>query len=169
MSTVIKAMPLRAKTSVRPGALRGARQASAVQQRGISVQRPSALTMKKVLGHAPPAAPPDDPSKLHPLAQLRAALEWSRARLANVMSCSDRALVNWEHGEPMSAIYSAKFREIQGVFDELKEIMPASEVGPWLVTDLEEFDDLSPADLIRRGETGRLWASLFHLRTGMPD
>jgi len=125
--------------------------------------------MKKVLGHTPLAAPPNAPSKPHPLAQLRAALDWSRARFANVMSCSDRALVNWEHGEPMSAIYSAKFREIQDVFDELTEIMPAREVGAWLMTDMEEFDDLSPADLIRRGETGRLWASLFHLRTGMPD
>ena len=40
--------------------------------------------------------------------------------------------------------------------------MPAPEVGRWLMTEMDEFDGLSPADLIRRGETSRLWASLFH-------
>ena len=29
--------------------------------------------------------------------------------------------------------------------------------------------DLRAADLIRRGEAGQLWRSLFYLRTGMPD
>jgi hypothetical protein len=85
------------------------------------------------------------------------------------MCCSDRALVNWEQGEPMSAIYAAKFREVQNLYAELKEIMPSREIGPWLLADMEEFENLSPADLIRRGETGRLWAALFHLRSGMPD
>ena len=85
------------------------------------------------------------------------------------MTCSDRAIVNWEQGEPMSAIYVAKLREIHDLFNEIKEIMPPDQVGAWLTTDMEEFDGLSPADLIRRGETRRLWASLFYLRTGMPD
>ena len=43
------------------------------------------------------------------------------------------------------------------------------EIGPWLLTKMEEFDDRTPADLIANGDTGRLWASLFYLRSGMPD
>jgi hypothetical protein len=34
---------------------------------------------------------------------------------------------------------------------------------------MEEFENRTPADLISKGETGRLWASLFYLRSGMPD
>ena len=103
------------------------------------------------------------------LARLRAALDWSRAQLALVMNCSERALVNWEQGEPISAVYASKLRELQSVYDELKELMKPKEVGRWLTTESDEFDGHSPADLIRRGETGRLWRSLFYLRTGAPD
>jgi hypothetical protein len=34
---------------------------------------------------------------------------------------------------------------------------------------MEEFENRTPADLIGKGETGRPWASLFYLRSGMPD
>ena len=34
---------------------------------------------------------------------------------------------------------------------------------------MEEFEGRSPAELISKGETGRLWASLFYLRSGMPE
>ena len=104
-----------------------------------------------------------------PLAKLRAALGWSRNRLAHVMNASDRAIVNWEAGDPISPVYAGKLREIQSVYSELKELMKPEEIGPWLLTEMEEFEGRTPADLISKGETGRLWASLFYLRSGMPD
>lgn len=103
------------------------------------------------------------------LARLRRELGWSRAQLARVMNASDRAIVNWEGGEPMSAVYASKLREVQSVFNELKQLMKPAEIGRWLLSDMEEFEGQTPADLVRRGETGRLWASLFYLRSGMPD
>ena len=63
----------------------------------------------------------------------------------------------------------AKLREIQSVCNELKQLMKPEEIGPWLLTEMEEFEDRTPADLISKGEAGRLWASLFYLRSGMPD
>lgn len=103
------------------------------------------------------------------LANLRAALGWSRNQLAYVMNASDRAIVNWEQGDPISPVYAAKLREIPGVCNELKQLMKPEEIGPWLLTEMEEFEGRTPADLISKGETGRLWASLFYLRSGMPD
>ncbi len=103
------------------------------------------------------------------LAKLQVELGWSRVELARVMNASDRAIVNWEAGEPMSAVYGSKLREIQSVFNELKQLMKPVEIGSWLLSDMEEFEGQTPADLIRRGETGRLWESLFYLRSGMPD
>lgn len=121
--------------------------------------------------HGKPGRPVSVPSisKATLLAALRDALGWSRNQMALVMNCSERALVNWEQGEPISAVYASKLRELQSVYDELRGLMKPGEVGRWLTTESEEFDGHSPADLIRRGETGRLWQSLFYLRTGMPD
>jgi transcriptional regulator with XRE-family HTH domain len=104
------------------------------------------------------------------LAQLRADLGWSRSQLARVMNASDRAIVNWESGDPISPVYAAKLREIESLFHELKQLlMKPKEIGPWLLTEMDEFEKRSPADLISRGETGRVWASLFYLRSGMPE
>ena len=103
------------------------------------------------------------------LAKLRAVLGWSRNQLARVMNASDRAIVNWESGDPISPVYAAKLRELQSLFDELKQLMKPEEIGSWLLTEMDEFEKHSPADLISKGETGRIWTSLFYLRSGMPD
>lgn len=103
------------------------------------------------------------------LAKLRAALGWSRNQLAYIMNASDRAIVNWEQGDPISPVYAAKLGEIQSVYSELKQLMKPEDIGLWLLTEMEEFEGRTPADLINKGETGRLWASLFYLRSGMPD
>ena len=103
------------------------------------------------------------------LAKLRAALGWSRNQLAHLMNASDRAIVNWEQGDPISPVYASKLREIQSVYNELKQLMRPEEIGPWLLTGMEEFQGRTAADLISKSETGRLWASLFYLRSGMPD
>jgi DNA-binding transcriptional regulator YiaG len=103
------------------------------------------------------------------LAKLRSALGWSRAQFAQIMNASDRALVNWEAGEPISPVYAAKLREIQNLCNELKQLMKPAKIGPWLLAEMDEFLGHSPADLIKKGDTGRLWESLFYLRSGMPD
>lgn len=103
------------------------------------------------------------------LAKLRLALGWSRNQLAYLMNASDRAIVNWEQGDPISPVYAAKLREVQSVYNELKQLMKPEEIGSWLLSEMEEFEGRTPADLISKGETGRLWASLFYLRSGMPD
>ena len=103
------------------------------------------------------------------LAKLRTALGWSRNQLAHVMNASDRAIVNWEQGDPISSVYAAKLREIQSIYNELKQLMKPEEIGSWLLAEMEEFEGRTPVDLISKGETGRLWASLFYLRSGMPD
>jgi transcriptional regulator with XRE-family HTH domain len=103
------------------------------------------------------------------LARLRTALGWSRSQLARVMNASDRAIVNWERGDPISPVYAAKLREILSVYNELKQLMKPEAIGSWLLTELQEFEGRTPADLISKGETGRVWSSLFYLRSGMPD
>ena len=64
------------------------------------------------------------------LASSRAALGWSRNQLAQVMNASERAIVNWESGDPISPVYAAKMREIQSLCNELKQLMKPEEIGP---------------------------------------
>ena len=76
--------------------------------------------------------------------KVRSALGWSRNQLAHVMNASDRAIVNWEAGDPISPVYAAKLREIQSVYNELKQLMKPEEIGPWLLTEMEEFEGRTP-------------------------
>ena len=147
------------------------RPAKAVRaKRSLEKQRDKLFSKLQEINHAIHEAGTDTAkSEKMTLAKLRAALGWSRNQLARVMNASDRAIVNWEQGDPISPIYAAKLREIQSVYNELKQLMKPNEIGPWLLTEMEEFEGRTPADLISKGETGRLWASLFYLRSGIPD
>jgi DNA-binding transcriptional regulator YiaG len=154
MSTAVKERPVR----------------TAHVKRGLQKERHRLFAKPREITHAIEAGGADSTtSEKLSLVKLRRVLGWTRKELAYVMNASDRAIVNWEAGDPISPVYAAKLREILSVYGELKQVMRAEEIGPWLLTELEEFEARTPADLISRGETGRLWASLFYLRSGMPD
>jgi DNA-binding transcriptional regulator YiaG len=139
-------------------------------KRGLEKEREKLFAKLQEINHAIQEAETDtEKSGKLTLAKLRTALGWSRNQLAHVMNASDRAIVNWEQGDLISPVYAAKLREIQSVYNELKQLMKPEEIGSWLLAEMEEFEGRTPADLISKGETGRLWASLFYLRSGMPD
>ena len=141
---------------------------AALQRVNAVLDEPPAVTRtrKPVRPAAESAAPRESTLSL---AALRAARGWSRALLASVLNCSERALVNWEQGEPVSAVYAAGGRELQNLYHQLATLMKPEEVGAWLNTEMEEFEGQSPVDLVRRGETGRIWESIYYLRAGQPD
>ena len=154
MSTAVRERPVRATQA----------------KRALVKEREKLFAKLQEINHAIQEAETDtEKSGKLTLAKLRMALGWSRNQLARVMNASDRAIVNWEQGDPISPVYAAKLREIQSVYNELKQLMKPEEIGPWLLTEMEEFEGRTPADLISKGETGRLWASLLYLRSGMPD
>jgi DNA-binding transcriptional regulator YiaG len=139
-------------------------------KRGLEKEREKLFAKLQEINQAIQEAETDTEKSGKPtLAKLRMALGWSRNQLAHVMNASDRAIVNWEQGDPISPVYAAKLREIQSVYNELKQLMKPEEIGSWLLAEMEEFEGRTPADLISKGETGRLWASLFYLRSGIPD
>lgn len=139
-------------------------------KRGLQKEREQLFARLQEVNQAIQAAEPSARKPEKPdLAKLRAALGWSRNQLARVMNASERALVNWEQGDPISPVYAAKLREIHSLRLELGHLMKTEAIGPWLLTEMEEFEGRTPADLLRDGEAGRLWSSLFYLRSGMPD
>ena len=141
---------------------------AALQRVNAVLAEPPAVTRtRKPVRPAVESAAPREPTLS--LAALRAALGWSRALLASVLNCSERALVNWEQGEPVSSVYAARGRELQSLYHQLATLMKREEVGAWLNTEMEEFEGRRPMDLVRHGETGRIWESIYFLRAGQPD
>jgi DNA-binding transcriptional regulator YiaG len=141
----------------------------AVLQRVNTVLAEPAATRHRQKPKRPAVAAVAPRESILSLAALRTALGWSRALMASVLNCSERALVNWEKGEPVSAVYAARGRELQSLYQQLASLMKPEEVGAWLNTEMDEFEGRSPADLVRWGETGRIWESIYFLRSGQPD
>jgi len=54
------------------------------------------------------------------------------------------------------------------LLDGLSRLMKAREVGRWLKEANPAFDGSSPAQLIERGETDRLWRMLYQVESGEP-
>lgn len=82
---------------------------------------------------------------------------------------SFRAVYLGDRPETAMQEYLARARRMKWPDNKSLPMVKPKEIGRWLTTESEEFDGHSPADMIRCGETGRLWRSLFYLHTGAPD
>ena len=107
--------------------------------------------------------------RVNPLKELRDALGLSRPVFARLMGCSERALANWEAGNPIQDIYKSRLNELKKLYDELAEVVDPESIGGWLTTPNEEFDGLKPMELIERGEMFRIWRMVFQLKSGTPS
>ncbi len=96
------------------------------------------------------------------LKQLRRDLRLSRTTFGRVLGCSERGLANWEAGRPIQAIYLNRINELRNLFSELSKVVEPDTIGEWLLTPNEQFDGLKPVEVIERGETFRLWKTIFH-------
>lgn len=96
-----------------------------------------------------------------PVRQLRDTLDFPRPVFARLMTCSERALANWESGRPLPEIYRCRLNELQNLYTELVKIVEPKSIGNWTTTPNEEFDKLKPLELIERGETFRIWRMIF--------
>src|SRR5439155_4081759 len=124
------------------------RPAKAVRaKRSLEKQRDKLFSKLQEINHAIHEAGTDTAkSEKMTLAKLRAALGWSRNQLARVMNASDRAIVNWEQGDPISPVYAAKLREIQSVYNELKQMMIPDDIGYRLMSDMYVIEVCIPAE-----------------------
>jgi hypothetical protein len=52
------------------------------------------------------------------------------------------------------------------LFNALAEVVPASQIGPWLGTPNPAFEASTPIQVIERGESDRIWRMIWELRGG---
>jgi len=50
----------------------------------------------------------------------------------------------------------------------LAEVMKRESIGVWLQSPNQAFEGLKPLEVIDRGEIDRIWAMIYHLRSGTP-
>jgi hypothetical protein len=52
------------------------------------------------------------------------------------------------------------------LFKALAEVVPASQIGPWLDIPNPAFEGSTPLQVVERGESDRLWRMICELRMG---
>ena len=88
--------------------------------------------------------------------------------LSRMTGFSPRAVADWAAGKTPSMPARRVFSEMDRLLDALSRLMKPRQVGRWLKEPNTAFEGSSPAQLIERGQSDRLWRMLYHLESGEP-
>jgi hypothetical protein len=83
-----------------------------------------------------------------------------------LVGTSRRTVATWLAGNPPNRANQRNVSEMSRLFDALAEVVPVSQIGPWLDTPNPAFEGSTPLQAIERGESDRLWRMIWELRTG---
>jgi hypothetical protein len=88
--------------------------------------------------------------------------------LSRMTGFSLRAVAGWANGKRPSAPVQRALIEMDRLLDALSRLMKPKEVGRWLKVPNPAFDGSTPAQLIERGQTDRIWRMLYFVESGEP-
>jgi transcriptional regulator with XRE-family HTH domain len=97
--------------------------------------------------------------------------EWglSQRAFARMLGVTERSLANYKKKDrPLSGTTLRRLNEMGRLRAAIAEIIPPSSLKNWLQSPNPAFDNLSPIELIERGEMDRLWEMVFLIRSGLP-
>lgn len=83
-----------------------------------------------------------------------------------LVGTSRRTVATWLAGDPPNRANQRNVSEMFRLFEALAEVVPASQIGPWLDIPNPAFDGSTPLQVIERGESDRLWRMIWELRMG---
>jgi hypothetical protein len=93
----------------------------------------------------------------------------NQAVFARLLPISVRSLATLESGSPPTEVVARRLTELLRLTNALSEVMRRESLGKWLQTPNEAFDGLKPLEVIDRGESDRIWAMIYFLRSGVPS
>jgi DNA-binding transcriptional regulator YiaG len=99
---------------------------------------------------------------------LRKRLQLKQADFAKLLPVSVRSLATLESGSAPTEAVARRLTELQRLTSALSEVLKDNAPGIWLQTPQDAFDGLKPLEVIDRGESDRLWAMIYFLRSGLP-
>jgi hypothetical protein len=68
--------------------------------------------------------------------------------------------------QPPNRANQRNVSEMSRLFDAPAEVVPASQIGPWLDTPNPAFEGSTPLQVIERNKSDRLWRMIWELRMG---
>ena len=83
-----------------------------------------------------------------------------------LVGASRRTVAAWLTGNPPNRANQRNVSEMSRIFGALAEVVPASQIGPWLDTPNPAFEGSTSLQVIERGESDRLWQMVWELRMG---
>ncbi len=72
------------------------------------------------------------------------------------------------HGGRIKGAAIQKITELRRLNAALEQLVKAEFVGPWFQTPNPSFEGSTPAQLVERGESDRLWRMIHLLESGQP-
>lgn len=95
------------------------------------------------------------------VANLRQSLGLTRKMFSRLTGCSERAIAEWESGKEQSDSSRQRLTEIHRLRQALVDVIPAEQVGTWLLAPNDALDGFKPLEIIERGEIDRIWRLLY--------
>ena len=83
-----------------------------------------------------------------------------------LVGASRRTVATWLAGNPPNRANQRNVSEMFRLFDALAEVVPTSQIGPWLDTPNPAFEGSTPLQVMERGESDRIWRMIWELRMG---
>lgn len=91
-----------------------------------------------------------------------------RELVSRMTSYAPRTVAAWAAGKPIKGAAIQKVTELQRLTGALEELVETEAIGPWFQTPNPAFDGSTPAQLVERGESDRLWRMIHILESGQP-
>ena len=95
------------------------------------------------------------------VAALRQSLGLTRKMFSRLTGYSERAIAEWETGKEQSDSSRQRLTEIYRLRDALLKVIPAEQVGIWLLEPNQALDGFKPLEVVERGEIDRIWRLVY--------
>ena len=91
-----------------------------------------------------------------------------RDQISRMTSYAPRTVASWAAGTPIKGAAVQKITELKRLTTALEQLVEPEAIGPWLQTPNPSFEGSTPAQLVERGESDRLWRMIHLLESGQP-
>jgi hypothetical protein len=91
-----------------------------------------------------------------------------RDLISRMTSYAPRTVADWAAGKPIKGAATLKITELKRLTNALERLVEPESIGPWLQSPNQSFEGSTPAQLVERGESDRLWRMIHLLESGQP-
>jgi hypothetical protein len=91
-----------------------------------------------------------------------------RDLISRMTSYAPRTIASWAAGKAIQGAAIQKVTELKRLITALEHLVEPSAIGPWFQTPNPSFEGSTPAQLVERGESDRIWRMIHLLESGQP-